>query len=113
MKAARNVSVLVKPTAGPDAATSKAIDDVRKAIPVPGLLAGAQLLEDVALVTGSFTRVKHGLGRRPIGYAVARTKSAPSAAWVLYDDNDNKTDAAQWLYLRTVGAAVTIDLVVF
>jgi hypothetical protein len=111
---ARGPSVLVKPTAGPDEGTTRALDDIRKlALGHDELLDGAQLIEDVTLLTASFKRIKHGLKRRPRGYFVARMKSAPGAAFVLYDDNENRTDARQFLYLRTVGADVTVDLVVF
>lgn len=110
----RQTSVLVKPTAAADVATSKALDDIRKIVRAhDGLFDQAVLLEDVELTTTEFARLKHSLGRRPRGYVVARVKTAPGAAFSIYDDNDNRTDAQQWLYLRSIGADVTLDLVVF
>lgn len=114
MRARQQTSVLIKPTATTDPATTKALDDLRRAARVrDGLLDGAQRIEDVALVTTGFARIKHGLGRLPVGYSVLRTKSAPGAAYVLVDDNDNRTDAREFLYLKTVGANVTVDLAVY
>ncbi len=112
-KPRRQTSVLIKPTAAADPVTAKAIDDLRRAMPAPKLLDEAQRIEDVPLTTTAFARIRHTLGRRPTGYAVVRLKTAPGAAYSIYDDNDNRTDAQQFLYLRTVGANVTVDLVVF
>lgn len=105
--------MLVKPTSSGDPAVDKALRDIRAAQDKVELLDGAQVIEDVALVTTAFKRIKHNLQRRPRGYSVVRHKVAPGAAYVLYDDNDNRTDGAEFLYLRTVGASVTVDLMVF
>lgn len=110
----RTPSVLVKPTQAADPATTKALDDLRRAVNVRvGLMDQAILLEDVALVTADWARVAHNLGRRPRGYIVVRTKAAPGAAYSVYDDNDNQTDSQRFLYLRSIGANVTVDLAVF
>jgi hypothetical protein len=110
----RPVSVLIKPASSGDDATDKAIDDLRRVVEGKrGLLDNARLLRDVDVTTAGFTRVAHGLRRRASGYLVARTTTAPGAVYSLYDDNKNRTDGDRFLYLRTIGANVTVDLVVF
>lgn len=110
----REVSVLVKPASGGDVDVDKAIEGVRREIRAKqALLDGAVLLEDVDLTTTDFARIAHSLKRRPRGYFISRLKTAPGAAFTLYDDNDNRTDADRFLYLRSIGASVTVDLVVF
>jgi hypothetical protein len=110
----RKQSVLVKPTAGPDVKTTKAIDDLRKVVDAKkSLLDGAQVIENVRIRQTEWTRLKHGLGRRPVGYSVARSRTVQGAVFFLYDDNDNRTDADQWLYLKTLGDDVIVDVLVY
>lgn len=71
----REVSVLVKPTAAADAATSKAIDDLRREVQGRSFADGSRILEDVELVAG-INRIPHGLGRQPKGYLVVGARNA-------------------------------------
>ncbi len=110
----KGISVLVKAPAAGQTNTDKALDNLRRVVDSKRtILDGARVLEDVVLTTTAFTRIAHGLGRRPQGYFLARVKTAPGAAFSLYDDNDNRTDADRFLYLRTVGASVTANVVVY
>ncbi len=111
----RPLSVLVKGTGVSDPITDRAISEVRdvvRALP-KGVLDGAQLLEDVVLTSTSFARIAHRLGRKPTGYTLVSCHAAPSAAFSIYDDNANRTDTDKFMYLRTVGANVTVTLAVF
>ena len=119
MSEQRQMSVLVKGTSVQDTTTDRAIEEVRglvKGIP-RGVLDGAQLIEDVALVTTEFRRIAHKLGRVPVGYIArfrgASTATMPTAAFTVFDNSQHQTDADKFLYLRTVGANVTVNLVVF
>jgi hypothetical protein len=111
----RGVSVLVKSSSAGSVEADKAIGGLQTQINAlrNGLFEKAEHLEDVVLTTTAFARIKHGLGRPPKGYIVVRQKTAPGFAYSLYDDNDNRTDARDFLYLRSIGADVTLDLVVF
>ena len=112
--AERPVSVLVKNPTTEDLQTNKALDELRAevaAVPA-GVLDGAQRIKDVVLTIAAYTRVKHNLKRPPVGY-IWRSRSVPSAVYTVYDDNDNRTDADKFLYLRSLGADVTVDLVIY
>jgi hypothetical protein len=114
VKAQRGASVLSKTAAVDDVGTNKALGDLKRQLDAKrSIMDGARILEDVALTTGSWARIAHGLGRRPRGYFVARTVAAPGAAYAVYDDNNNRTDGDRFLYLRTVGSDVTVDLVAY
>jgi hypothetical protein len=109
----RQVSILTKDVSSGDPKFDKAIQGLRQAVRSASFLDGARVIEDVELFTAAYTKVAHGLGRRPVGYAVARVKTAPSAAFSLYDANDGKSDLRNYIYLRSVGANVTVDLLVY
>lgn len=111
------MSILVHPgprgkqTAVADSATDRALRELRGLVDGRSFTDGAKVLTDLELTT-SVQRIAHGLGRRPVGYLVVRTKTA-AAAFVVADENDGKRDLALFLHLKTVGTAATVDLLVF
>ena len=66
------------------------------------------LLEDIALVSGSFTSIEHKLGRKPRGYLVIRK----SAAETVYEDVGDYDNRKLFIKLRASGT-VTVNLWVF
>ena len=66
------------------------------------------ILEDIDLVSGSFTSVEHKLGRKPRGYLVIRK----SAAQTVYEDVGDYDNRKLFLKLRASGS-VTVNLWVF
>ena len=66
------------------------------------------LLEDIALVSGSFTSIEHKLGRKPRGYLVIRK----SAAQTVYEDAGDYDNRKLFIKLRASGS-VTVNLWVF
>ena len=66
------------------------------------------LLEDIALVSGSFTSIEHKLGRKPRGYLVIRK----SAAETVYEDVGDYDNRKLFIKLRASGS-VTVNLWVF
>ena len=66
------------------------------------------ILEDIDLVSGSFTSVEHKLGRKPRGYLVIRK----SAAETVYEDVGDYDNRKLFIKLRASGT-VTVNLWVF
>ena len=66
------------------------------------------ILEDIDLVSGSFTSVEHKLGRKPRGYLVIRK----SAAETVYEDVGDYDNRKLFIKLRASGS-VTVNLWVF
>jgi len=66
------------------------------------------ILEDIDLVSGSFTSVEHKLGRKPRGYLVIRK----SAAQTVYEEVGDYDSRKLFLKLRASGT-VTVNLWVF
>ena len=66
------------------------------------------ILEDVDLVSGSFTSVEHKLGRKPRGYLVIRK----SAAETVYENAGDYDNRKLFMKLRASGS-VTVNLWVF
>ncbi|HAT63657.1 MAG TPA: hypothetical protein DCS66_03510 [Flavobacteriaceae bacterium] len=66
------------------------------------------ILEDIDLVSGSFTSIEHKLGRKPRGYIVIRK----SAAQTVYEDVGDYDSRKLFLKLRASGS-VTVNLWVF
>lgn len=66
------------------------------------------ILEDIDLVSGSFTDVEHKLGRKPRGYLVIRK----SAAETVYEDAGDYDNRKLFIKLRASGS-VTVNLWVF
>ena len=66
------------------------------------------IVEDVDLVSGSFTSVEHKLGRKPRGYLVIRK----SAAQTVYEDVGDYDNRKLFIKLRASGT-VTVNLWVF
>ena len=66
------------------------------------------ILEDIDLVSGSFTSVEHKLGRKPRGYLVIRK----SAAQTVYEEVGDYDSRKLFLKLRASGS-ITINLWVF
>lgn len=67
--------MLVKGTSATDAATDKALAELRAEINGRGFTAGARVLESVQLVNTRVNRIAHGLGRRVEGFVVVRERS--------------------------------------
>ena len=66
------------------------------------------ILEDIDLVSGSFTDIEHKLGRKPRGYLVIRK----SAAQTVYEDVGDYDNRKLFIKLRASGS-VTVNLWVF
>ena len=66
------------------------------------------ILEDIDLVSGSFTDIEHKLGRKPRGYLVIRK----SAAETVYEDAGDYDNRKLFMKLRASGS-VTVNLWVF
>jgi hypothetical protein len=66
------------------------------------------ILEDIDLVSGSFTSIEHKLGRKPRGYLVIRK----SAAQTVYEEVGDYDSRKLFLKLRASGS-VTVNLWVF
>jgi len=66
------------------------------------------ILEDIDLVSGSFTSIEHKLGRKPRGYLVIRK----SAAQTVYEEVGDYDSRKLFLKLRASGT-VTVNLWVF
>ena len=66
------------------------------------------ILEDIDLVSGSFTSIEHKLGRKPRGYLVIRK----SAAQTVYEDAGDYDNRKLFIKLRASGS-VTVNLWVF
>ena len=66
------------------------------------------ILEDIDLVSGSFTSVEHKQGRKPRGYLVIRK----SAAETVYEDVGDYDNRKLFIKLRASGS-VTVNLWVF
>ena len=66
------------------------------------------ILEDIDLVSGSFTDIEHKLGRKPRGYLVIRK----SAAETVYEDVGDYDNRKLFIKLRASGS-VTVNLWVF
>jgi len=66
------------------------------------------ILEDIDLVSGSFTSVEHKLGRKPRGYLVIRK----SAAQTVYEEVEDYDNRKLFLKLKASGS-VTVNLWVF
>ena len=66
------------------------------------------ILEDIDLVSGSFTSVEHKLGRKPRGYLVIRK----SAAETVYEDVGDYDNRKLFIKLRASGS-LTVNLWVF
>ena len=66
------------------------------------------IIEDVDLVSGSFTSVEHKLGRKPRGYLVIRK----SAAETVYEDAGDYDNRKLFIKLKASGT-VTVNLWVF
>lgn len=75
----REVSVLVKPTAAADEATTKAIDSLRSEVQARSFTDGSRLLTGVDLTDGT-NRISHGLGRKPKGYLVVGRRNVVATA---------------------------------
>jgi len=66
------------------------------------------ILEDIDLVSGSFTSIEHKLGRKPRGYLVIRK----SAAQTVYEEAGDYDNRKLFMKLRASGS-VTVNLWVF
>ena len=66
------------------------------------------ILEDIDLVSGSFTSIEHKLGRKPRGYLIIRK----STAQTVYEDAGDYDNRKLFLKLRASGS-VTVNLWVF
>jgi hypothetical protein len=66
------------------------------------------IVEDVDLVSGSFTSIEHKLGRKPRGYLVIRK----SAAQTVYEEAGDYDNRKLFIKLRASGS-VTVNLWVF
>ena len=66
------------------------------------------ILEDIDLVSGSFTDIEHKLGRKPRGYLVIRK----SAAQTVYEEAGDYDNRKLFMKLRASGS-VTVNLWVF
>ena len=66
------------------------------------------ILEDIDLVSGSFTSIEHKLGRKPRGYLIIRR----STAQTVYEDAGDYDNRKLFLKLRASGS-VTVNLWVF
>ena len=66
------------------------------------------ILEDIDLVSGSFTDIEHKLGREPRGYLVIRK----SAAQTVYEEVGDYDNRKLFIKLRASGS-VTVNLWVF
>ena len=66
------------------------------------------ILEDIDLVSGSFTDIEHKLGREPRGYLVIRK----SAAQTVYEEAGDYDNRKLFMKLRASGS-VTVNLWVF
>ena len=66
------------------------------------------ILEDIDLVSGSFTDIEHKLGREPRGYLVIRK----SAAQTVYEEAGDYDNRKLFIKLRASGS-VTVNLWVF
>lgn len=96
-----------------DPTISRALDDIRKRAVEAGLLQNAVEVLDVQLSTSDVVRVAHKLGRKVRGYFISRVRSTPGAAFSVFDELSQNTDTDRYLYLRAVGAAPRVDLVVY
>jgi hypothetical protein len=95
-----------------DAATDKALDEIRGAIPDLEALDGLRLLENVQLTSGVTARVPHGLGRKPRGWLVVRTDSGAALGYI-YDEQRTQAKTDVYLYLRAEGYSPLVSLLVF
>lgn len=103
----------IRPNNIPDFQTQRAIADIAKRAVEKGLLTDAIEVKNVVLSTTAFTRVPHKLGRKVKGWFVSRVMSTPGAAFAVFDELDQHTDTDRFLYLKSVGSDVTVNVVVF
>lgn len=107
------MALSTKPTDVADPATARAIEDIRKLAVGRGLLTGAVEVANVQLSTTAVVRVPHKLGRKVRGWFISRVTSDPGAAFSVWDELSQNSDTEKFLYLRAVGGAPVVTLVVF
>ena len=107
------VALRTKPISVSDPATQRALEDIRRNAAEPGVFAGARVLKDVQLVSGTTLKLSHGLGRRLSGWIIVSIDRGAALSFIHDEQREHSELTDRFLFLRAEGISPKVNVLVF